>query len=37
MARLTKTKLFGLIVSAIESEGWTVTPLSGPEDHPFRF
>jgi hypothetical protein len=37
MARLTKAKLFGLIWSAIEADGWTVTPLSAPNDHPFRF
>lgn len=36
MARLTKAKLFGLIGSAIEADGWTVTPLSAPSDHPFR-
>lgn len=37
MARLSKAKLLDLIGSAIEKEGWTVTPLSGPNDHPFRF
>jgi len=37
MARLTKAKLIGLIRSAVEQGGWTVTPLSSPADHPFRF
>lgn len=37
MARLTKAKLIGLIRSAVEQGGWTVTSLSGPADHPFRF
>lgn len=37
MAQLTKTKLFELIDSAIRASGWTVTPLSDPRDHPFRF
>lgn len=37
MARLSKGKLLDLIGSAIETDGWTVTPLSAPDDHPFRF
>jgi len=37
MARLTKAKLIGLIRSAVEQGGWTVTPLSSLADHPFRF
>lgn len=37
MARLTKAKLIELIRSSVERDGWTVTPLSAPEQHPFRF
>lgn len=37
MARLTKARLIGLIRSAVEQDGWTVTPLSNSADHPFRF
>ncbi len=37
MARLTKATLIGLIRSAVEGDGWVVTPLSAPNEHPFRF
>ncbi|UXT39761.1 hypothetical protein FY137_00570 [Agrobacterium tumefaciens] len=37
MAHVAKTKLFQMIASAIEANGWTVTPLSEPREHPFRF
>jgi len=37
MARLTKATLISLIRSAVEEDGWVVTPLSAPKKHPFRF